>query len=696
MGNKNFHTIDLNTEIQFLKGVGPKRGSVLSSFGIDNIKNLIRHFPRKYLDRTNIKKIHDIKIGEQAVIIGSVLSFSTKRLKKGKYFQLNISDETGKLSCIWFNAVSWIIDKFTVGDLVAVFGKVEFYKGYRIIHPDFDLLDEKSETLNTGRIIPIYPSSGKLKQFGLDSRGFRRLVSTALNKLDRIEDHFSLEFCKQEALDSLHNAIDQAHNPDNDVNLKKAYYRLKFDEYFFLQLALAINKNKIENYSSKSIIELGPYVKKMYKNLGFELTNAQINVLKDIRKDLALSRPMNRLVQGDVGCGKTVVAMLTSSIIVAEGMQVAIMAPTEILAEQHYQSFLEYCSMLNLHCDLLISNIENKKKKLIYNNLKSGEIKIIIGTHALLQKKVEFDNLGLVIVDEQHRFGVEQRKNLIVKGQHVNILAMTATPIPRTLTFALHGDMDLSWIDEQPRNRLSIRTKIVNKDNIDKVYDIMKKEMDKGRFCFIVFPIIKESEKIDAKDAESAYNEFSKNIFKNYNLGFLHGKLKKDEKKILMNKVNNFEIQCLVSTTVVEVGINNPNATVMVIENAERFGLTQLHQLRGRVGRGTYQSYCYLIERKKTSIANQRLKILEDTLNGFEIADHDLKLRGPGEFFGTKQHGYMSNKLLDIANDSKIIRHARNLAFSIIDKDSKLNNHLKIKKKLIKDYSSMLEFSNIG
>ena len=372
------------------------------------------------------------------------------------------------------------------------------------------------------------------------------------------------------------------------------------------------------------------------------------------------------------------------------------MAPTEILAEQHYASFYEYCNLLNIECDLLISNLDKKRKDIVNSDLKSGKIKIIIGTHALFQEKVQFKDLGLVIVDEQHRFGVEQRKNLIIKGKHVNILAMTATPIPRTLTFALHGDMDLSWIDEQPENRIPIKTKIINKDKINNVYSLMKKEMDKGRFCFIVFPIIKESEKIDAKDAESAFNEFSKQIFKDYKLGFLHGKLKKDEKKILMDNVNNGEIQCLVSTTVVEVGINNPNATIMVIENAERFGLTQLHQLRGRVGRGIYQSYCYLIERKKTSIANKRLKILEKTLNGFEIADEDLKLRGPGEFFGTKQHGYMSNKLLDIANDGAVIRHARNLAFSIVNSDSNLKKYDKIKNKLIEDYSSMLEFSNIG
>ena len=311
-------------------------------------------------------------------------------------------------------------------------------------------------------------------------------------------------------------------------------------------------------------------------------------------------------------------------------------------------------------------------------------------------EKVKFKDLSLVIVDEQHRFGVEQRKNLINKGEHVNTLAMTATPIPRTLTFALHGDMDLSWIDELPSNRLPIKTSIIDFNNIDDIYQKMKNEMDKGRFCFIVFPIIQESDKIDAEDAENAYNKFKSNIFSNYSLGFLHGQLKKDEKKELINKINNKKIQCLVATTVVEVGINNPNATIMVIENAERFGLTQLHQLRGRIGRGTFQSYCYMIQRKKTENSIKRLKIIEKTLDGFKISDEDLKLRGPGEFFGTRQHGYVPTKLVDIINDVQIIKHARTRAFEIIENDPKLKQYQQLKFKLLNDYSHMLEFVNIG
>ena len=688
--------ITIRTEVQYLKGVGPKRGQILKSYGISNIGDLIRNFPRKYLDRTNVKNINQIKINEQVVIVGIVKSFGLKYLKKGKYFQLNISDKTGFIQCIWFHGISWISEKFKEGDNIAVFGKVEFYKGYRIIHPEFDLLENSTDPSNTGQIIPLYSSNNLFKKVSLDSRAIRKLIYNALNQVRLIQDHFSEKFLNKEALLSLDKSIRIVHQPESNDDLKSAYYRLKFDEYFFLQLVLAINKYQLSNFKGKKFIELGDYAVKMYKSLDFKLTNAQIRVMREIRKDLAMDKPMNRLVQGDVGCGKTIIAMLTSAIIVGNESQVAIMAPTEILAEQHFESFFEFCHKLNIKCKLLIGNLNQNQKNQIYEDLENGKIQIIVGTHALIQEKVKFKNLELVVVDEQHRFGVEQRKNLITKGKHVNILSMTATPIPRTLTFAIHGDMDLSWIDELPQNRIPIKTSVIESKKIDSVYSLMKDEMDKGRFCFIVFPIIEESDKIDAEAAESAYDNFKKNIFKEYTLGFLHGKLKKESKAQIMKQVNNGEIQCLISTTVVEVGINNPNATVMVIENAERFGLTQLHQLRGRIGRGKFQSYCFLIQRKKTEQSYKRLSIIENHIDGFKISDEDLKLRGPGEFLGTKQHGHISSKLLDIVNDGKIMRHARTRAFEIIENDPKLIKSQNLKKKLLQDYRHMLEFINIG
>ena len=690
------YQITLETEIQFLKGVGPKRGRILKSNGISCVKDLIYTYPRKYLDRTNLKTINKISIDEKVVIIGRVYSFGLKYLKKGKFFQLTVSDGTGTINCIWFHGVSWIMEKFKEGDQIAIYGKVEYYKGYRITHPEFDLLDNNEDPINTGQIIPIYSSNNFLKKVNLDSRGFRRLIHKAFSYITSLPDHFDHKFLKQEGLMNLFNANVEVHNPSNNDALISAYYRLKFDEYFFFQLVLAMNKYKLNHCKAKKFQELGEYAIKMYKSLNFELTNAQIKVMREIRKDLSQDKPMNRLVQGDVGCGKTIIAMLTAAIIVGNGSQVAIMAPTEILAEQHYTSLIEYCESLGICCELLISNINSKNKKNIYDELENGKVQIVVGTHALIQSKVKFKDLSLAVIDEQHRFGVEQRKNLINKGTAVNILAMTATPIPRTLTFAIHGDMDLSWIDELPQNRKPIKTKIIDYNSIEEIYKKMKIEMNKGRFCFIVYPIIQESEKIDAQDAESAYEKFKKDIFSDYKLGFLHGKLKNEEKKELMIRVNNGEIQCLVSTTVVEVGVNNPNATIMVIENAERFGLTQLHQLRGRIGRGKFQSYCYMIRRKKTENAIKRLSILEKYIDGFKISDEDLKLRGPGEFLGTKQHGYVQSKLVDIANDSKIIRHARTRAFEIIEKDPKLTSNQSLKNKLLTDYKHMLEFVNIG
>ena len=496
----------------------------------------------------------------------------------------------------------------------------------------------------------------------------------------------------------LNEAVYFIHNPDSNDTINRALYRLKFNEHFFLQLLKSLNKKTIESYKGKRYKELGEYASAIYKNLNFQLTNSQISVLRDIRSDLKLDKPMNRLIQGDVGCGKTIVAVLTASIVVGHKSQVAIMAPTEILAEQHFDSFNQHFKKYNINCELLISNIKTKEKKQLYDNLSKGNIDIIVGTHALIQKNVIFKELGLIIIDEQHRFGVDQRKNLQEKGDYPNILSMTATPIPRTLAFTIHGEMDISWINEMPQGRTPIITQLMYKNNINSVYDRIKEEMDKGYYCYIVYPLIEESDKLDLSDAKSAYEKLNKTIFKDYSLGFMHGKLSKKDKDTLMSKFSLGEIQCLISTTVIEVGIDNPNATIMVIENAERFGLTQLHQLRGRVGRSSLQSYCYLIQHKETEISKKRLQIMEKTSDGFIISDEDLKLRGPGDFFGTKQHGYINLGLINFSQDREIISQCRKKAFDIIDEDNKLSlpkNQL-IKKEFIENYKSMLEFINIG
>jgi ATP-dependent DNA helicase RecG len=698
LSNPNY-ILELNTDIKFLKGVGPKRAQVLYQNNIRTVIDLLRYYPRKYLDRTNIKKISELIVNEKAVIIGQVISMGLKKTKRGKYFQITVKDKTHTINCLWFHGVTWIMEKFKEGDQVAIYGKIEFYQGYRIIHPEFDILDDNDDPINTGRIVPIYASNNILKNGGFDSRGIRRLLLQVFEKgSNNFIDYFDQSLLKEQALISLNQAIHLIHNPQNQDDIDNALYRLKFNEHFFLQLLKALNRKKIETYKGQSYQELGDYAASIYKSLSFQLTNSQIKVLREIRKDIQSIKPMNRLIQGDVGCGKTIVAVLTAAIIVGNGAQVAIMAPTEILAEQHFNSFTKHFKDYDIRCELLISNIKAKDKNTLYEELKSGKINIIVGTHALIQDKVGFKNVGLIIIDEQHRFGVDQRKGLMKKGDNPNLLSMTATPIPRTLAFTIHGEMDISWIDEMPKNRAPINTKVIYKKNINIIYDKMKEEMDKGHFCYVVYPLIEESDKLDLKDAKSGYEKLKKDIFHDYKLGFMHGKLPKDEKNILMNEFLTGKVQCLISTTVIEVGIDHSKATIMVIENAERFGLTQLHQLRGRVGRSSLKSFCYLVQRKQTVNSEKRLNIMEQTNDGFLISDEDLKLRGPGDFFGTKQHGYINTGIINFSQDREIINRSRKKAFEIIDEDPKLYlpKNKGIQTEFIKNYKDMLEFINIG
>ena len=633
------------------------------------------------------------------MIVGKIISLDIKQARKRRFFEITINDGSGNLKCIWFRGLSWISEKFSLNETIAVYGKIEFYNGFRLIHPEFDMLDDNEDPINTGKIISIYPSNTDLKSVGIDSRGFRRLLNSAIEKSkSSISDFYSSKILKSNGLINLNSALENIHKPENQRKLDNAIYRLKFDEHFFLQLILALKRSNLKRNKTIKFTNKDNFVKKIFNQIPFNLTNSQIKVLKDIRDDLSSDKSMNRLIQGDVGCGKTVVALLAAGIAIDNSSQVAIMAPTEILSEQHYNSFKGYCDAVGISCELLIGNLNKKDKDYINERLKSGAIDIIIGTHALIQEKINFKNLGLAIIDEQHRFGVEHRKMLIKKSKNPNVLAMTATPIPRTLSMTLHGDMDISIIDELPKNRIPIITKIVNEDRLESIYEFIKKEMKEKRQCYIVFPIIEESETLDLEAAQTGYENIKNNIFQDYKIGYIHGKMKKDERDVQMDKFINGEINLLVSTTVIEVGIDNPNATVMIIENSERFGLTQLHQLRGRIGRGAQQSYCILVQRKNTPIANHRLKVMENTLNGFKISDEDLKLRGPGEFFGKRQHGYLKTKIADISKDLDIIKFARNLAFDIVQDDCELKNpkHKNIKNELIYRYSNMLEFIDIG
>lgn len=609
------------------------------------------------------------------------------------------NDGTGFMKCTWFNGAQYIEKIFSVGDEVAFHGKVDFYNGYQMVHPEYDILsDEEREPLHTGAVIPIYPSGESLRSVGLESRGFRRIVRSCLDafELDQLE-HMNPDLLEEKSLLPLATALEHIHFAPDVGALSVAVRRLKFDEHFFLQLLMALRKALITERRGKAMRELGPYVKRIHDALEFELTQAQKRVLKEIRADMAEQQVMNRLLQGDVGSGKTIVAILASAVAVGNGVQVAVMAPTEILAHQHYQVFKSHLDDARISTGLLVGKQKSTERRQVLDAIDEGRLNVVVGTHAIIQDEVTFKALGFVIIDEQQRFGVMQRGKLLSKGQDPDILSMTATPIPRTLAITYHGDMDISLLDEMPKDRLPVTTRVVEEEKIEKVYDFMAEQMKSGRQCMVVYPLIDESEKMDLGAAVAGFERLGKRFPRN-TVALLHGRMKREEKDDIMDRFAGNEIHLLVSTTVIEVGIDVPNATVMLIENAERFGLTQLHQLRGRIGRGSEKGYCILIQRNVTKNSLKRLAIMERTNDGFEISDEDLKLRGPGEFYGTRQHGYPKWKIADLVTDGQIIRDARKAAFDIVAKDPHLSQHehAKIRTKFVTEYQQMLEMVNIG
>ncbi len=666
--------IQLSTSIQFIKGVGPARSKALVQAGIETIEDLLYYFPRRHLDRTSITLCKNLKRDTNVTIVGVVKSCGLKTLRKGKLFEALIEDESGYLTLIWFNGAQYINKSIKVGDKLAVHGKVEFYRGYQIIHPEYDKLDIDSEPLNTGAIIPLYPLNQSLRNTGLEHRSLRKFIRNIQTQLSHIPDFYPTEFLREHNLINRQEALNAIHFAENISQLQKAVQRLKFDEHFFLQLGVALRKKTLDRIGTKPLDKVGPYVKLIYNQLNFELTKAQKSALKEIQDDLNKPVMMNRLLQGDVGCGKTIIAILASAIAVGNNVQVAIMAPTEILAHQHYEVFKKFSDNAKIPTALLVGNTKSKERKSILNGLKEGKISIIVGTHALIQKDVEFKELGLVIVDEQHRFGVMQRGDLVAKGQNPHFLAMTATPIPRTLSITYYGDMDLSIIDEMPKDRIPITTTVVNPERLGKVYNFIKEEVARGQQCMVVYPLVEETEKSDLAAAIEAHQDLSDNIFPEYKVGLIHGRMKKEEKDQVMEAFSRNEINILISTTVIEVGIDIPNATIMLVEHADRFGLTQLHQLRGRVGRSVHKSYCILVQRNFTDTGNQRLRIMENTNDGFKIADEDLKMRGPGVFFGIQQSGFFKFKIANLISDGAIIKEARQAAFELIRSDPQLNN----------------------
>ena len=686
---------DLNTSIKYIKGVGQKRAEALSTAGIDTVNDLLHYYPRRYLDRTTVKSIRDVKKGDQATMVGTVEVCGERQARKRKLFQAVLSDGTGMITLVWFNGVKYIKNAIQKGDRLAIHGKVEFYNGFQIVHPDFDKLDSDADPINTGTIIPLYPLSAELKKVRIDHRIFRRIIKNIKDLFSVIEDHFEESIINEEKLISLQTALQHIHFPESRENLHAAIYRLKFDEHFFLQLLMALRKNSYEKVGTNALTKSGPQVQQIEDGLGFELTGAQKNVIQEILEDIALPKAMNRLLQGDVGSGKTIVAIIVAATAVVNGVQVAVMAPTEILAHQHYKSFKKLLNKVHISCALLVGRQKAAERKQILTAINGGKIDIVVGTHALIQKDVEFKNLGFVVVDEQHRFGVIQRGNLLQKGLHPHLLAMTATPIPRTMAITYHGDMDLSIIDEMPKNRKPVITKIVKEDRLQNVYNFIREEVEAGRQCMVVYPLVEETEKSDLAAASEGY-ESLQDIFKGINIGLIHGRLKKNEKDAIMESYANNELNILVSTTVIEVGIDISNASVMLIEHAERFGLTQLHQLRGRIGRGSAKSYCILVERNIRDISRKRLAIMEKINDGFVIADEDLKMRGPGKFFSTEQSGFFKHKIADMVTDGPIIRQAREIAQNIAKADTKLDDHPLMKERLLKDYAQYMETVTIS
>ncbi len=657
----------LEDNVQFVKGVGEARAKLLNRLGIFNLKDLITYYPRNHEDRSIPKKICEVTDGEEVLIEAMpVTRVAEIRVRKGMtILKMNVRDDTGVCQITWFNQ-SYLKSLFKPGEYYKFYGKVSVKNGkVEMSSPVYDKLENSK---NTGRIIPIYPTTLKMPQATL-----RKIIENGLQAAESEVYETLPEYIKKDyKLCDLKSAISQIHFPDSLDSFQVARRRLVFEELITMQLALLALKNQYTRDVRGITFDKDAKMSDVINMLPFPLTKAQARVLEEIDKDMESDKPMNRLLQGDVGSGKTVLAIISAYKCVKSGYQAAIMVPTGILAEQHLESFNEILTSFGIRSELLVSGIPKKKKDDILTRLREGEIDVVIGTHALLQENVVFKNLGLVVTDEQHRFGVRQRSTMAEKGNNPDVLVMTATPIPRTLALILYGDLDISIIDELPPNRKPIDTFAVKKNMEDRVNLFIKQNIDEGRQVYIVCPLVEENEEINAKSVLEIAEKYKNEVFKEYSVEYLHGKMKPKEKDAIMERFKDGEIDILISTTVIEVGVNVPNSSVMVIENAERFGLAQLHQLRGRVGRGGYKSYCILKYNGNSDLIVQRMKVMVSTNDGFVISEKDLELRGTGEFFGTKQHGLPEFKIVNLFEDLPELKNAQAVAMKIIEQDPKL------------------------
>ena len=687
-------------QIQYIKGVGPQRARILSRLGIKTFKDAFYYLPYRYEDRSNIRKISDLRYGNVETISGKVVSAEVIRLpgKKLKIFELIINDGSGLLKGKWFNQ-PFMKKNFKIGQKVLLCGAVkrDHYRGigFEVDNPEYEIISDDDSLIHMSRIVPIYRVTS-----GLTVRQIRTIMFNIINThIKDIRDTIPVEVLRRNSLPGLSECLLQIHFPSNNVDIELLnrggsdfHKRLSFDELFMLELGLAVMKRDNEIEKGIAFNTGGTFIKRLTEMLPFRLTGAQERAFSDILRDMKRHYPMNRLMQGDVGCGKTVVALMAVMVAAESGYQSALMAPTEILAEQHYINIHRIIEDLGLEICLLTGS----KKDRPLSKIASGEIDIVVGTHALLQEGVTFKNLGLVVIDEQHRFGVVQRALLRKKAANPDVLVMTATPIPRTLALTLYGDLNYSVIDELPPGRRPVTTLLFDSKQKDYIYRLIREEVKKGRQVYVVYPLIEESEKTDLRSAIIGKNAFEK-VFPDFKVGLLHGRMKAQEREKIMASFKKGDIDILVSTTVIEVGVDVPNATLMLIIHAERFGLSQLHQLRGRIGRGLHQSCCILVAYEPYGEeARRRLDIMVKSNDGFRIAEEDLNIRGPGEFFGTRQSGMPDLRIANIVRDARLLEASRREAFSLIDRDPDLDGFPMLRKSLETFWEGKIELFKTG